>query len=77
MEQRLRSRSQDSEEVIQRRLQGAATEVKNYMHYDFVLINRDIEKASARLVNIVEAERLRRDRMEEEVAPILESFKID
>jgi len=76
MEQRLRSRSQDSEEVIERRLQGAATEVKNYMHYDFVLINRDIEKASARLVTIVEAERLRRDRMEEEVGPILESFKV-
>jgi guanylate kinase len=74
MEQRLRSRSQDSEEVIQRRLQGAATEVKNYMHYDFVLINRDIEEASSRLVNIVEAERLRRNRMVEEVRPILASF---
>jgi guanylate kinase len=74
MEQRLRSRSQDSEEVIQRRLQGAAVEVKNYTHYDFVLINRDIEKASARLVNIVEAERQRRARMEEEVRPILDSF---
>jgi len=75
MEQRLRSRSQDSEEVIQRRLQGAAVEVQNYTHYDFVLINRDIEEASARLVNIVEAERLRRSRMEEEVRPILESFQ--
>jgi len=74
MEQRLRSRSQDSEEVIQRRLQGAAVEVKNYTHYDFVLINRDIDEASAQLVNIVEAERLRRSRMEEEVRPILASF---
>jgi guanylate kinase len=74
MEQRLRSRSQDTEEVIQRRLQGAATEVQNYMHYDFVLINRDIDEASARLVTIVEAERLRRDRMVEEVRPILDSF---
>lgn len=74
MEQRLRSRSQDSEEVIQRRLQGAAVEVKNYTHYDFVIINRDIEEASAQLVNIVEAERSRRTRMEEEVRPILESF---
>jgi guanylate kinase len=74
MEQRLRSRSQDSEEVIQRRLQGAATEVKNYTHYDFVLINKDIDEASAQLVNIVEAERLRRSRMEEEVKPILASF---
>ena len=76
MEQRLRSRSSDSEEVIQRRLHGAAVEVRNYTHYDFVLINRDIEEASARLVNIVEAERLRRSRMEEEVRPILESFGI-
>ncbi|HEX5230292.1 MAG TPA: guanylate kinase [Bryobacteraceae bacterium] len=74
MEQRLRSRSQDSEEVIQRRLQGAAAEVKNYTHYDYVLINRNIDEASAQLVNIVEAERLRRTRMEEEVRPILASF---
>jgi len=76
MEQRLRFRSQDSEEVIQRRLHGAAVEVQNYTHYDFVLINRDIEEASARLVNIVEAERLRRSRMEEEVRPILQSFEV-
>ncbi len=74
MEQRLRSRSQDSEEVIQRRLQGAAVEVKNYTHYDFVLINRDIDEASAQLVNIVEAERLRRAHMEEDVRPIIDSF---
>ena len=76
LEQRLRSRSQDSEEVIQRRLRGAAEEVQNYTQYDFVLINRDIEEASARLANIVEAERLRKARMEEEVGPIVESFKI-
>ena len=77
LEQRLRSRSQDSEEVIQRRLRGAAEEVQNYTQYDFVLINRDIEEASARLANIVEAERLRKARMEEEVEPILEGFKIN
>jgi guanylate kinase len=74
LEQRLRSRSQDSEEVIQRRLRAAAEEVQNYTQYDFVLINRDIEKASARLASIVEAERQRKARMEEEVRPILESF---
>ncbi|MBV9771081.1 MAG: guanylate kinase [Bryobacterales bacterium] len=74
LEQRLRLRSQDSEEVIQRRLQGAVKEVQNYTHYDFVLINRNIEEASARLAAIVNAERLRRARMEEEVRPILQSF---
>ena len=75
LEQRLRSRSQDSEAVIERRLRGAAQEVQNYTQYDFVLINRDIEKASARLASIVEAERQRKARMEEEVRPILESFE--
>ena len=74
LEQRLRSRSQDSEEVIQRRLRGAAEEVQNYTQYDFVLINRDIDEASTRLASIVEAERLRKARMEEEVRPILDSF---
>lgn len=74
LEQRLRSRSQDSEEVIQRRLRAAAEEVQNYTQYDFVLINSDIEEASARLASIVEAERQRKARMEEEVRPILESF---
>ncbi len=74
LEQRLRSRSQDSEEVIQRRLRGAAEEVRNYSQYDYVLINRDLDEASARLASIVEAERLRKARMEEEVRPILESF---
>jgi guanylate kinase len=76
LEQRLRSRSQDSEETIQRRLRDAAEEVRNYTQYDFVLINRDIEEASARLATIVKAERQRKARMEEEVRPILESFGI-
>ncbi|HUA22114.1 MAG TPA: guanylate kinase [Bryobacteraceae bacterium] len=75
LEQRLRTRSQDSEEVIQRRLKGAAEEVRNYSQYDYVLINREIEEASARLASIVRAERLRKARMEEEVRPILESFE--
>jgi len=75
LEQRLRARSQDSEEVIQRRLRGAADEVRNYTQYDYVLINREIEESTARLSSIVEAERLRKARMEEEVRPILESFE--
>ena len=74
LEQRLRSRSQDSEEVIQRRLKGAAEEVRNYTQYDYVLINREIDESAARLASIVKAERLRKARMEQEVRPILESF---
>jgi len=75
LEQRLRARSQDSEEVMERRLKSAAEEVRNYSQYDYVLINREIEEASARLAAIVKAERLRKARMEAEVRPILENFE--
>lgn len=75
LEQRLRARGEDSEEVIQRRLKGAAEEVRNYKQYDYVLINREIEESTVRLASIVRAERQRTARMEEEVRRILESFE--
>ena len=75
LEQRLRARSVDAEAVIERRLKGAAEEVRNYRQYDYVLINRDIADSVGRLDSIVNAERQRRGRMEAEVRPILESFE--
>jgi len=75
LEQRLRARSQDSDAVIQRRLRGAAREVRNYTQYDFVLVNRDLDECARDLEAIVRTERLRRSRMEENIRPILESFE--
>jgi len=75
LEQRLRARSQDSDDVIQRRLRGAALEVRNYSQYDYVLINRDLDECAKDLEAIVRTERLRRVRMEDAIRPILESFE--
>lgn len=75
LEQRLRLRSEDSEAVIQRRLRGAAEEIRQYRQYDYVLINRDIEKSVDILASIVKAERVRTNRVEEEIVPILASFE--
>ena len=58
---RLRARSEDSEDVIRRRLAGAAREIQDYSLYDYVLVNDDLDLASARLRAIVEAERGGRD----------------
>jgi guanylate kinase len=74
LEARLRARSEDSEEVIQRRLRGAAREIRNYSQYDYVLVNQDLEKSVDTLASIVKAERVRRIRMEEEVRRILATF---
>jgi guanylate kinase len=74
LERRLRARSEDSEEVIERRLHDAAAEIGNYQQYDYVLVNQDLAETAADLVAIVRAERVRRSRMETRIAPILESF---
>ena len=74
LEQRLRARSQDSESVIQRRLHDAAQEIRNYSLYDYVLVNHDVEASVDTLVSIVKATRSRRDRMERQIRPILETF---
>jgi guanylate kinase len=75
LEQRLRARSQDSDAVIQRRLRGAAVEVRNYTQYDYVLVNRDLDECARDLEAIVRTERLRRVRMEDAIRPIVESFE--
>jgi len=74
LEERLRTRSQDSEAVILRRLHDAAGEIRNYSLYDYVLVNREVAASVETLVAIVKATRSRRDRMEKEIRPILETF---
>jgi guanylate kinase len=75
LEQRLRSRSEDSEEVIERRLKDAAREILNYKQYDYVLVNHKVDESVGVLAAIVKAERVRRQRVEEQIGPILKSFQ--
>ena len=74
LEQRLRARSQDKEEVILRRLADAATEIRNYSLYDYVVVNDDLDLAAETLKSIVRAERARRLRVEDKIRPILATF---
>jgi guanylate kinase len=74
LEQRLRARGEDREEIIERRLREAANEISNYEAYDYVLINRELEESDATLAAIVRAERVRRTRIEDQIQPILATF---
>lgn len=76
LEQRLRTRSEDSDAVIERRLRDAAREIRNYGQYDYVLINNDLQSSVESLAAIVRAERMRRVRMEPQIQPILATFEI-
>jgi guanylate kinase len=75
LEQRLRSRSQDSEVVIARRLMEAVDEIRDYSQYDYVLVNEDVDASVENLVAIVNANRSRRKWMEEKIHHILETFE--
>ena len=76
LEQRLRARSEDREDVIARRLKDAAEEIGKYEDYDYVLINRKLAEAEATLSAIVRAERARRTRIEDQIRPILDTFQV-
>ena len=59
LEWRLRHRSQDSEEVIRKRLLNAGREIYGYEQYNYVLINDQVDQSAERLKAIVLTERRR------------------
>ena len=59
LERRLRSRGQDSDEVIDTRMTKSRDEISHWPEYDFVLVNDDLDATFEKLKIIVSAERLR------------------
>ena len=59
---RLKTRAQDSKAVIGARMAKAGGEMSHWPEYDYVIVNRDIEKAFAEVRAILAAERLKRER---------------
>ncbi len=62
LETRLRSRAQDSPEVIQKRLDAAREEVSHINEFDYVIINNILPEALNDLTCIIKAERLKKER---------------
>ncbi|MCW5966568.1 MAG: guanylate kinase [Bryobacterales bacterium] len=74
LEQRLRKRSEDAEEVIQRRLQEASAEVRYAERYGYTIVNDNIAESAQNLIAIVRAERVRYSRQQQTLAPILATY---
>jgi guanylate kinase len=62
LERRLHTRAQDDDAVIRARMAKAAGEMSHWAEYDYVVINRDIERAFREVRAILAAERLKRKR---------------
>ncbi|MGE5455200.1 MAG: guanylate kinase [Methylocystaceae bacterium] len=63
---RITGRGKDTPEDIARRLAEYPGEMKCYVDYDYLVVNDEIDKATAKVIAIVEAERCRVQRIKEE-----------
>jgi guanylate kinase len=60
---RLERRAEDSGDIIAQRLRNALEEIAHWREYDYILVNRDLDKSFMRLRAILTAERLKRVKM--------------
>ncbi len=62
LERRLRSRAQDSDEVVAQRMAKASEEMSHWHEYDYVILNTDLESSVAAVADILRVGRMRLDR---------------
>jgi len=62
LEERLRKRDEDGEDVVKLRMSKAADEMSHWAEYDYVLINNQLDDSVRAVRSIIEAERLKRRR---------------
>lgn len=62
LERRLRTRAEDSDEVVAGRMAKANDEISHWAEYDYTILNDDIVRAEMQLLSILAAERLKRHR---------------
>ena len=62
LRKRLESRNTDASDVIESRMQRAASEISHWDGYDYVLINDDLEACFTKVKQILATERMRRAR---------------
>ena len=74
LDRRLRSRGQDNEAVIARRMQAAKNEMSHYAESDYLIINDDFHKALAELRCVIVACRVQQVRQENEHADLIASL---
>lgn len=74
LENRLRNRGQDSEDIIARRMRDAQSEASHYNEYEYLVINGDFQVALRDLQAIIAARRLRRETQQQRYAGLLQEL---
>ncbi|WP_312198716.1 guanylate kinase [Stutzerimonas balearica] len=74
LRQRLNNRGQDSEEIIERRMREAVSEMSHYVEYDYLVINDDFSHALSDLQSIFRANRLHQQSQQQRYRQLLEQL---
>jgi len=74
LEERLRGRGQDSDEIIARRMRDAQNETSHYSEYDYLVVNDEFDNALIELKSIVLARRCRYAAQTQRLAPLLKEL---
>ena len=74
MRERLTSRGQDDDEIINRRMREAVSEMSHYVEFNYLVINDDFEAAKENLIAIIMGNRMLIEYQQEEHAELLEEL---
>lgn len=74
LRERLTSRGQDDDEIINRRMREAVSEMSHYVEFDYLVINDEFDKAKENLIAIIMGNRMSIDRQQEEHAELLKKL---
>lgn len=70
LERRLRGRGTETDEVIRKRMETARYELTRAFRYDYIVLNDEVELATARINTIIDAENLRYSRMDNTILEV-------
>ena len=74
LEQRLRGRGQDSDEVIARRMRDAVNEMKHFDEFEYLIVNDDFDLALSELRTVILAQRHRLQAQKARLQPLLKEL---
>ena len=74
LEERLRGRGQDDEQVISRRMRDAVSEISHYGEFDYLIVNDDFNVALGELRTVMLAQRYRQDLQQRHLQGLLQEL---
>ncbi len=75
LRRRIKDRGTETEESLNRRLSAAIHEISLLAHYDYCVVNDDLDVAAAQVGAVIEAERLRVPKDTKDVTELIDQYK--